>query len=87
MTFLKVWVIYAVFGISLFSAVFVWAVRNRQFSDLERGRHIALRAEKIIETEDRDDAPGRVDRLTWLALALIAFALLGSGLWLGLRSG
>jgi len=42
MTFMDVWIGYAIFGVTLFSLVFAWAVRTRQFSDLDRGRYIPL---------------------------------------------
>lgn len=88
MTFLEIWVIYAVFGISVFSVVFVWAVRARQFSDLDRGRHLALMAARHIEKDGEPHGPpGRIDRLMWIALVAIACALFASAICLGIGSG
>ena len=39
---LTMWLLYACFGVSVFSLLFVWAVRNRQFTDQERARYLAL---------------------------------------------
>jgi hypothetical protein len=84
MTFLRVWVGYAVFGVTAFSAFFVWAVRARQFSNLDRGRYIPLEREGS-ESEDRQ--PAKVDRYTGMAIAVISAGLIGIGLWMGFRSG
>jgi len=42
MTLLVMWTTYAVFGVIAFSAVFLWAVRTRQFSSEERARRLPL---------------------------------------------
>ncbi|MFB3881555.1 MAG: cbb3-type cytochrome oxidase assembly protein [Armatimonadota bacterium] len=42
MDVLAMWLLYAAFGVSVFSLLFVWAVRNRQFTDQDRARHMAL---------------------------------------------
>lgn len=38
------WILYAFLGVTAFSLLFLWAVRNRQFSDQERARWLALLA-------------------------------------------
>jgi nitrogen fixation-related uncharacterized protein len=86
MNFLEVWVMYAIFGITLFSAVFVWAVRARQFTDLDKGRYIALRTEDT-ERGDRPETPAKVDSLTLLFIVFIALALFLSAIWLGYMVG
>ena len=86
MTFLDVWIGYAIFGVTIFSAVFVWAVRARQFTDLDRARYIALKSEQPIESAG-SRAVGRLDRYTWVGLAVLTLAVVVSGLWLGLRGG
>lgn len=36
------WVLYAIIGSSFISGFFLWAVRNRQFSDQDRARYLPL---------------------------------------------
>ena len=87
MTFVDVWVAYAIFGAKLFSAMFVWAVRARQFSDMDRGRHIPLTAaRKIVQTDDSGRRPAAVDRYTWVLLALLTLAALIAALLMGLEA-
>ena len=38
------WVLYAVIGVSVFSAVFLWAVRAGQFRDQDRARYLPLQS-------------------------------------------
>jgi len=82
MTFLELWFGYAILGVLIFSVLFIWAVRARQFSQLDRARHIALRTQHIesVETE-----PSRLDRFTWIALALITLTLLSITLLIAIR--
>ncbi len=40
------WLLYLAFGVTVFSLIFIWAVRTRQFSDQERARHLALLSPK-----------------------------------------
>lgn len=82
MTFLDVWIGYTIFGTALFSAIFVWAVRARQFSDLDRARFIPLSDE---EQESSNHKPGRIDRYTWVVLALLTVAAITMALVIGLR--
>ena len=85
MTFLDVWIGYTIFGISLFSAIFVWAVRARQFSDLERGRYIPLSDNDNSEQKsDTDRQPAKIDKYTWVALALITIAAVTAALFIGM---
>lgn len=53
MTFIKVWIGYALFGTALFSLVFAWAVRARQFSNLDHGRYIPLGDEQVQDERGR----------------------------------
>ena len=85
MTFLTVWIVYAICGSVIFSAVFVWAVRARQFSDLDRARYIALRTSDDIDPAGKP--PGRVDRWTLPVIVVIALAPLAIALWIGLGKG
>jgi nitrogen fixation-related uncharacterized protein len=83
MTFLDVWIGYAIFGVSIFSVVFIWAVRNRQFSDMDRVRFFALKAAQPVENESDNPVPSRLDRYTWVGLFLITLGVVVSGLWVG----
>jgi nitrogen fixation-related uncharacterized protein len=84
MSFVDVWIVYAIFGTTAFSTVFVWAVRSRQFTELDRQRYLALRAEEPVESERTGRTPTRPDLYTLLALALITLGVITAGLWLGL---
>ena len=84
MTFMDVWIGYAIVGTAVFSAIFVWAVRTRQFTELNRQRYIALQAADSLEAE-KPNAPGRLDRYTSFALAVLTLAMVTAGLWVGMR--
>lgn len=87
MTFLDVWIGYAICGVTLFSLVFVWAVRTRQFTDFDRARYIALNAAESVENaEQYKRKPNFLDRYMWLFLVLLLIAVLSIVFWLGLRS-
>jgi cbb3-type cytochrome oxidase maturation protein len=75
MTFLDIWIIYAVVGTTVFSLFFFWAVRARQFTDLDRGRFIPLESAEIVEGDVSRKKPLWVDRLAWPALFLILAGL------------
>jgi cbb3-type cytochrome oxidase maturation protein len=82
----KLWIIFALWGALVYSAVFLWAVRNRQFSELDRQRYIAIRAADPIESDDDiSRKAGVADRYTWLALVLLALAVIAAGVLLGLK--
>lgn len=70
MTFIDVWITYAVFGALIFSGVFVWAVRAGQFCNIENARDIPLRAAAPVE-DDSGRSVGRLDRYTWIFLGLV----------------
>lgn len=75
MTFLDVWVGYTIVGVILFTAVFLWAARTGQFSNLDRGRYIPLKAaDQIDEPESPSREPSRIDRYTWVSLLVLAGA-------------
>ncbi|MGD0110496.1 MAG: cbb3-type cytochrome oxidase assembly protein CcoS [Armatimonadota bacterium] len=42
MDLLTIWILYAVIGVTLFSLLFVWAVRSGQFRDQHRARYLPL---------------------------------------------
>jgi cbb3-type cytochrome oxidase maturation protein len=82
-TFVEVWIGYSVIGVLVFSSVFLWAVRARQFSDLDRAGHIPLRSPD--DTERSGLIPSRLDRFSLLGLALIVASALIAVLWIGMR--
>ena len=87
MTFVDVWIIYAIFGSVAFCAVFVWAVRTGQFSDLDRARYLALNAAKPYETDEPERVPRSVDRYTVLVLMLLTLGAITSAILMGIRGG
>jgi hypothetical protein len=86
MTFVDVWVGYAIFGVTAFSVVFAWAVRARQFSNLDRGRYIPLDAGEPVTTDDVQCRGSRVDRWGLAVVVAIAAGLLATALVLGIWS-
>jgi nitrogen fixation-related uncharacterized protein len=48
MILLKFWIAYAIWGTGVYSAVFIWAVRNKQFSEPDRQRRMALDTEDPV---------------------------------------
>lgn len=88
MTFLDVWLGYAVFGTIVFSIIFVWAVRARQFSDLDRGRYIPLDGDRTTSSEDEPcRRRSRVDLWGVALVVCIAGVLMLTAVVLGIRSG
>lgn len=67
---------------TLYAACFIWAVRNRQFTELDRQRYIAIRADDSNLKEDEEPQPGRIDRYTWLFIILLAAAICSSAAWM-----
>ena len=67
MDILALWILYGFLGIAIFSLLFLWAVRNRQFSDQERARYLPLQGlgddERRVSPENDagagDDARGK----------------------------
>jgi nitrogen fixation-related uncharacterized protein len=41
-TLLVMWLVYAAFGVTVFSLIFLWAVRAGQFSHQQRARYLPL---------------------------------------------
>ena len=59
---LAMWLLYSAFGVTIFSLIFVWAVRTRQFSDQERARHMALlEPGGSAEVVGQEQAPAQQD--------------------------
>lgn len=82
MTLLVAWTICTVFGMSLYAVCFIWAVRSRQFTELDRQRYIALDVDDSVPPEQKDLHPGRLDRYTWIFIVLLAAAVCSSAAWL-----
>jgi nitrogen fixation-related uncharacterized protein len=70
MTLLVMWTTYAIFGVIVYSAVFLWAVRTRQFSSEEQARRLPLECPTVASS----DAPET--RSTWRVLVAPAVMLL-----------
>lgn len=87
MTLLTAWVIYAVIGIAAYSAAFVWAVRTRQFTELDRASRIALKDLEPCDADKLNRRPGLIDRYTWLGLFLTLVAVVVWVIWTGVRRG
>lgn len=87
MSLLTAWVIYTIAGVAAFSVVFVWAVRSRQFTELDRQRYIALRVDEPSETARTRRVPNRIDRYTWVALLALSIAAMATAIVMGLRGG
>ncbi|MBI2842323.1 MAG: cbb3-type cytochrome oxidase assembly protein CcoS [Armatimonadetes bacterium] len=87
MTFIKIWIGYAVVGIAIFSAVFLWAVRNGQFTDFDRARYIAIKDVPPGDTDNQDRRMGRIDALTWAGILFLAAAVLIWAVVIGARGG
>ena len=51
MDLLTSWILYAVFGVSLFALIFLWAVRAGQFRDQDRARHLPLQDDAAADKE------------------------------------
>lgn len=75
MTFVQVWVGYAVFGCLLFSSAFLWAVRQGQFHDMDEARFLAL--DKSSHPDQSDLAkPSKADRAAVAGLLVVALGVL-----------
>jgi len=86
MTFLEVWIGYAIVGTSAFSAMFIWAVRTRQFKNFDHARKIALKAENLIESDEQvNRKTSAVDKFGLYALFLITLVLLLSAVIVGFK--
>jgi nitrogen fixation-related uncharacterized protein len=70
MTLLVMWTTYAVFGVIVYSAVFLWAVRTRQFSSEEQARRLPLECPAVASGDARET------RSSWRVLAAPAVLLL-----------
>ncbi len=84
MTFLDVWIGYAAIGTTIFSVVFVWAVRTRQFTEMDRQRHIPLRSAEIGGEQRASRTVPRVDCLVLAALIVTVFGMLIWGIVAGM---
>jgi cbb3-type cytochrome oxidase maturation protein len=73
MNVLTMWLLYALFGTSVFAAAFFWAVRARQFRDSDRARHLPLTADERWLPD-----AGSAARPRWLALVIPAAAMLAT---------
>ncbi len=59
MDLLTIWILYAIIGVTLFSGLFVWAVRSGQFRDQQRARRLPLECpESDGNAADRNQGSG-----------------------------
>ncbi len=86
MTFARVWIWYTAFGVSAFLVVLAWGVRERQFTDLDRGRRIPLSRVGESATHADGTKRPRIDRWGLAAVVATALSLLLAAVVLGLRS-
>jgi cbb3-type cytochrome oxidase maturation protein len=86
MSLVIVWVAWSIFGGLVFSAMFIWAVRTRQFTEMDRQRYIALRGAQPNEGESDGLRLSLPDRYIGLILAALALGMLIATFWVGLRS-
>lgn len=87
MTFVEVWIGYAIFGTAIFSAAFIWAVRERQFSELHRGGRIPLDADRMDDADPSERRPTLVDRFTSHALAVLLAGMIALTFWVAAGHG
>jgi len=79
MTLLVMWTTYAVFGVIVYSAVFLWAVRTRQFSSEDRARRLPLDCPAPVAGD-----PGSVPT-GWRVMGVpVTLLLLGAAVIVGL---
>jgi hypothetical protein len=72
MTLLTMWTTYAVFGVLVCSAAFLWAVRTRQFSSEHRARRLPLECPTAVRAEPAEAASGRPLLAVPLGLLMLA---------------
>ena len=85
MTIVWIWVANVIYAAAVISAALLWAVRTKQFSDMDRPRHFALDAEPLDDASTRRRSPGRLVRYAWAQLLLDTAALFAVVLVLGIR--
>lgn len=82
MSFIETWVACAIAGVALFLTAFVWAVRTRQFSELDRAGYVPL-------DKSAPDAPQKpaahADRWALRILLILATAAILAAIILGLK--
>lgn len=85
MIIVKMWIGFAMAGVTLFSAAFLWGVRARQFTDLDRARYLALKAVEPVEPDPQKRKCSVIDRLGLLGVVLVTLILFALVLWVGYR--
>lgn len=66
----------------LYAACFIWAVRNGQFTELDRQRYIAIGEDDLSLKEDEAQQPGTIDRYILFFIILLAAVLFSSAVWM-----
>lgn len=85
MIIVRMWIGFAMAGVTLFSAAFLWGVRARQFTDLDRARHLPLNAAEPIEQDPQGRRCSVMDTLGLLAIVLVTIVLFSLVMWVGYR--
>ena len=67
---LMMWILYTVYGVLVFSLVFLWAVRARQFGDQDRARYLPLGDE--VPAEGPEDTPPEAADQAGIGVSLLA---------------
>ncbi len=82
-----IWLGNVIYVATVVSAALLWAVRNRQFSDMDRPRHFALNAaDELNDQSQANRRPGRLDRYIWLFMLIVTAAVFATALWIGIRT-
>jgi len=73
MSLLLMWTLYAVWGVAMTSAAFIWAVRTRQFSSEQMARRVPIETPALVDEEPATGTP-------WHALVVPAILVaMGAG--------
>ena len=73
MSLLLMWTVYAVFGVAMTSAAFIWAVRTRQFSSEQQARRVPIETPALVDDEPASGKP-------WHALVVpVILVSMGAG--------
>lgn len=75
MTLLAMWIFYTAFGVTFFSAVFLWAVRTGQFTSQDRARFMPLA--DLPAADEPAEAPRPPRRAMLVPLVLLCVSALG----------
>lgn len=84
MSFITLWLGYALVGLIGFALVLIWAVRTRQFSNLDRGRYIPL--DNSLPADEAPLLASAADRWGVRVVGLAAAAAMIAAIALAIRN-